>query len=868
VPHNRPLYDQEEELPETPAWGGAGSVGQYLEERQSSASDQTIAEYNPEYSYADNPPNPPNPYVQEQVNNAPVGVGDFLDGWHYRDPPEDLVTGEPLGPQGNRLPSRAIGWKPNGEPYYGEGIQSFFLRIKDKFESPVDKPDRILPITTDFGDIINTIPRAWDTFSGLGQEEGERAGLFKQAGRLLVETPIEAFMYAIGQTSEWTERYGTATSMTLRELGEDSPLPELIEYPDWLPSSVRGLGAITQLFNPMLWARAVTGPPKSWEKRDEIWDDNLEVSRMGYTAWTNEAIKGEFISRLKGGEDGDLLAMELEDPMSELLGQIIFDPLNILDLFGFAKFHNVKRGYRVADELIGVSDEITDLIKHGDDLTSAAGAEKIANLSKLVGVEVDNVAKNQDKLSKSHKLLNYTTEGKRFDVTRRVGSILGWVAVHARKSGVDEAENAENIANMWKAMTQIASSNDTERTEGLITVLNHFPHVPQPFLSRGGMETGIVMRKIVEDDNGIVDFVKFNDKIKAIKREYTDIEEQKQNLIKFFDKRQKKAIDDIFPTVLEKMEKGEEVSPVVRFMTRFDKKANKIYGPLNQFFANVYMGLNPGYAMRNMWTNTVHVFVDMGPRAFYGAGSFFKPQAWVDKTIAWLGRAPAGMIESFGPKVLGTGGVKQEGKWYQLALRWSEDMEMKAAYRVVGKSVDDTMRALLKPGRLFDQKDLNNLSAAGATKNMTASLWRMIIEHKGDVPKARAAFLNLHGGDKLETRRVLDSFLNEKDIDLLHQHGHYEQFIELVNWDDKEAALEELRSWPKKWAQKGDEIANEGTPFTDLNNNSELSATALTATDAGDMSPENYELFQMASQANSDTFDAYDAAKTQKTTSV
>ena len=190
-------------------WYGAGALGRFREGQQSQQPVQMPSEYNPEYSYFDNPPLPAHADVQAQADQGAPFTGNYLDGWDYRSPPVD-GEGNPLGPQGNILPQRAMGWDPYGNPYYGEGVAAYMKGVADRlWSAPIEKPDRILPEqmwvdgqgsilgsifnalgyedvpTLGVGDVLQTIPRAWRALTTLGQGEGEKVGFVAFGGRMV-----------------------------------------------------------------------------------------------------------------------------------------------------------------------------------------------------------------------------------------------------------------------------------------------------------------------------------------------------------------------------------------------------------------------------------------------------------------------------------------------------------------------------------------------------------------------------------------------------------------------------------------------------------------------------------------------------------
>ena len=664
-------------------------------------------------------------------------------------------------------------------------------------------------------------------------------------------------MEAFNVLGEGTERVLGAASMTVQDLGEGSPLPELRQIgeadPDAIPlvrgfrDGIAGLvGVANGLSNPLSWARLATAPPKTWDEVRDRWDENYQTARIAYSVGAEPALREEFVRRFEAGENPDLLAMELSNPIAEMVGQIVLDPLNLLQ-FGASKLFRASRVSNVTQEFATVSPKIESLLSYGDDLTDAAAINKLNDLNLAIGDEFANVAQGLDDASKSRHLFALTTDGKRFDISRRVGTVLGWVGVNSPDS--------EKAVDVFEAMVKMASPNADERAVGLATALQF--DAPTGLLSRGGMEAGIVLRKMAEGADGVVDFSKYADDLAKARANGVD------GMMEFFETKYAKAIDELFPTVLEAAERGDDISPASRFLAAFDKKVKTdYYQPVNQFFADVYMGSNPGFAFRNLWTNTVHVFVDEGFGAFRH-GTLTNAAAWKDDTMRWLGRLPRGMVESFGPAIAGSADVKQTGKWWQWALRKSEEFESKGAMRVAGHAVRETMQSMLQPGKLFDQGQLSALLDAGATDRQVSMLMDLIVEHRGHVDDAVGAWRDMNSTGNIETWKVLGNYLDKEQIRALDAHGYLDEVQRLVRLDTQEEALSGIDNIREDWLQEARKVDAEGAPWTDFDDNRDVrSATASAAMD-GHMSDEAAASLELSVQANSNAFWQYNQALSQ-----
>src|SRR3990167_2595324 len=137
-------------------------------------------------------------------------------------------------------------------------------------------------------------------------------------------------------------------------------------------------------------------------------------------------------------------------------------------------------------------------------------------------------------------------------------------------------------------------------------ILNRFP-VPRPLYSRAGNELAIVLRDMLSDGGRFAP-EQFLDELGDTRT--------LEDVVAMARRRMDPVVARMFPTITEAVAAGREVSPFIRGLARFDRVAqHALYRPVNTFFAGLYMGLSPGYAFRNVMTNTFHVLVDYGPSA-------------------------------------------------------------------------------------------------------------------------------------------------------------------------------------------------------------------------------------------------------------
>src|SRR3972149_2204912 len=204
-----------------------------------------------------------------------------------------------------------------------------------------------------------------------------------------------------------------------------------------------------------------------------------------------------------------------------------------------------------------------------------------------------------------------------------------------------------------------------------------------------------------------------------------------------------KAIADTFPSVTERLAAGEKLPWTIKNLNRFNNFAQKsTYRPINTFFAGIYMGLSPGYAFRNLFTNTIHVLVDGGPGGGFSGGTMGVETMEVGAKVA----REAGVT---------TGAVRRLP-----AARAAERFEEWGAAQIVGKSVEDTMRKMLQPGKALP--DVKPLIDAGMSPEAARLLMHKVVENFGGVKKAAAEVRAMAKTGSIDAFKTL-AWLNPRD---------------------------------------------------------------------------------------------------------
>ena len=105
-------------------------------------------------------------------------------------------------------------------------------------------------------------------------------------------------------------------------------------------------------------------------KTDESYDllkEGWNTGRIFYSTVVDPAVAKEYKDRYNDAEDPVLLGMELEDPMAEMVGQIVMDPLNLLGL-GARKLKDARKITSVAEDWFTLPKVIDDVLKAAGDV--------------------------------------------------------------------------------------------------------------------------------------------------------------------------------------------------------------------------------------------------------------------------------------------------------------------------------------------------------------------------------------------------------------------------------------------------------------------------------------------------------------------
>lgn len=768
-----------EKAKESNRWFGSGAVG-----RATSAPQSKVYYPTPDYDFdklffTDEGKQP----ARETVNGSPYpGVAgpqddtEWLMGWDYEHPPVN-DEGVAIDPYGDPLPDGAKGFDPFGNVYWGDTVTDYFrgvayrltkggdtgfslsdlnfgkpkeetglftpaeallnvFRAKGEEESTDAKQQLAASFKASAADIFKLIDYGLTDYTN---QDGEIT-IFQKAGRLLGET-IGVVLEGFSVPAEKVEQYAGAAALARQELAEQYGVQSRVEYPDWTPDWVKGLSEMAFQLSPVsVYKVAKAGA--TWDEFTDKYQQNLEAGRMAYTALYDETAKTEFIQRYKEGQNPVLLAMELQNPGAELLGQLVLDPLNFVGLF--TKGIQAERRVGTAiEDLTKIADpRVAEVLEAAIKLDRAGVTDDFVDMAKY-GVESNKAAAARLNIKAyDYGLMATTTAGKRNWAANRAGNFLGLMAGSVKG-------DPDRFMDIVGGMIKLASTDSADDyAEGLLKLSRY--DAAQLFLGQTGQDTGLMLRAALTDANGVVDTEKFLNGLEAAGKK-----DGIYGVLGFLDSKVTKAVDNQFPTVLERVAKGEDMGRWTTSLAKFDALAkNKVYARVNQFFANVYMGMSPGFAFRNALSNMTHVLVDQGPGAYFSLdavkrnGTGFLKIDYIADELALVSGGDFAVVReatqgigtaaaSEGVGITSPGKYKGPiaagkeagaGKWF---LGVSNEYEKGAGLRIMNKSYKETMERMMRGGRGF--ADESGLLAKGMSSEDYTSILQKITSNYYDV---------------------------------------------------------------------------------------------------------------------------------------
>jgi hypothetical protein len=471
-----------------------------------------------------------------------------------------------LGPRADKAPAvsaEEAGYRPGGGggfvPFWRERMAARWRRASEatqhagrkeyrEIEAPGEVHERLEgePGLKRIG--LSAITPALQVATNVGQLPGVGKGAtaLLQSAMMVLATPAELTEAALGEA--------LGGRFYRKQYGVDTPDEE----------------RAFQVANTLLWS----GP----DRQRAIYDAALAKMHAG--TWAPE----------------DLEKLQSEHAVwwKEMLGQIAMDPLNLIGGGGKA----VAQARRVdeARALWAVADlrPTDNIVRELGELSTRRGQLRVAETLKERALAVAN-----PRLASSFR--SRIAEDASQAVAQAMGvsqkRIYGNLVREGLTPGTDDfaeafatrfADNLTAVTNQW---ARLASPDPEEVAEAAAILERHgFGTMPS---SLAGRRTALVLRKVMERPDGTLG--ELGDMLKLASDEGLSAE----HVVEAWTKKAARVLEELVP----------EGAVERHALVKGPRRVVEFRKPVDEIFARLYMGMNPGYAWRNIGSNSAMAVV-------------------------------------------------------------------------------------------------------------------------------------------------------------------------------------------------------------------------------------------------------------------
>lgn len=549
---------------------------------------------------------PKEPVLQHPVQAEAVDIGQAETP--VTDPKqssENFLPGGETGMSGEPLPSiqRSDGTKwmatmfdQYGKPYWGDidpdpnfwgevsaAMKNWWGNVVYDFQNKDTTPIEIIQ-----DDNWDTIP---ESFKQAGVAITDKTGTFgEDAGKALA--PV---MQTVGEAISTAGRAWTN--------GERLTLPYGIGYvlkgvKHLLGGGMEVLGGIGYGVERLVGTVVIKAKMGEDISGYEAW----AASRIAYSSLLKEGLTAEYLRRYRNGENPILLMQELQNPLAEMAGQSVLDPLNLLSLgaAGAAKagakgvmiaddgadllrsvnaVTDVAKAERIVDSLDNVSDVsraanmASDTARVVDDVGDAARtANTISDTENIVEEVVDSAKVVKKAETPTQKLSSWIAERVKIRTAEQVKSatqrsIFSPVSTALQARLVDKMHDAftilakskqirtmEDFGNVVHDMLKIVAGTDAERLEAVARI-SKMPEA-QILLGDDMLDAFLGFKQMFSNADGIFD-------IKGITKLLESVKGDGANALTFLTDKLSKRIENaaarMFPSIVKQAEQAKAV---------------------------------------------------------------------------------------------------------------------------------------------------------------------------------------------------------------------------------------------------------------------------------------------------------------------
>ena len=682
-------------------------------------------------------------------------------------PPEWDYKNSDIGPNGEQLPNGAIGWTPHGEAYYGgnSAIANWWNRVKAGFSPSAQEErearsefssrasDAFSSLSEgDFGgffsNTVQAIGQIDDVLANLGAaERPEDANILNHlisgTGTVLAEG-VKGLVGGIGEVAEEVEQIRGGLQEASGRADQQAEHPRLAaiqkqleeqsqrgDTGEWLRDAATwASGRLVNWFVPALYSiepigilKDLASIPAAFQNPDEF-EAGYNAGRILYTSFIDPTARQEYMRRYRAGENPYLLAEELQNPVAELGGELLADPINLIGLFT-KPLRATSRIASAEQSLVRAADEVAEvLVRSADDLDDAARATRVADMTS--GWKKLNERVKTGLMDKANDIRFFggTMEARANFMSSMTGGFFKAIAAEVAERSAS-GQYVDEVMDIIRGFVYRASDDTAEITKGIDYISRS--RLPADMLnSEVAAQTGVMLRKLLENEDGIVDASRFLNRLDNAKGDPA-------KLIESFRGTLDDAAKAVFPPLRGRSNLGVKARAIAKFE---DVSNSKGLGMINRFFASVYMGMSPGYFIRNSITNTFHAFVDGGLDTLYDGAKRITPDianAGTERLLSYLPEASTKGIGAVG----GAPGVATEGatglnRVFRYFLEKGNESERAMSSRLVYKSVRQTMDRAFVAVRKATEGDLVGVEAD--------TLFRLLRDNNFNVGKAANAY--------------------------------------------------------------------------------------------------------------------------------
>lgn len=712
------------------------------------------------------------------------------------------------------LPDGAVAFDPFGDPYFGEGIGAILKKWRYNFTKDVQEVT-----DEDWQEVKNRWKNLWqrqntphdmkeewalagETLGAAGQSISTawRAGQSDKGLLSPVLKGISATVTALGDlfsipAVKTEQALGAMKGLQEAAQTVESPLPRLDQ--NVLTQAIESM--------PLGWAydfaRIALSPSENkWEYTKQRIEEGWHSGRILYSTVFDHTLKEKFLQQYREGRDPALIAMELQNPLAELGGQLLLDPLNLVGVF--------MKGAKTAKQLDQALEATTasgllktekgklalKAIQEAVDDRSAASA--MGQLIEAQKDAIQGVLKNSRILNVGFSTDSLTTTSRQNAIIAKGKTVLGNMALVLKEKGM----GYDGIAEAVLAGIRSVSANDDEMRLGL-AALSKLPNANM-WLADDYIESFTVLRNMMTGADGAIDGTRLKDLMRvkdpaefaekanalmvaAAKTEFKDVNdlERAYNLAR----KAEKTGAEVSQETLALAERFEKLPFHVKYLNRINSAIENVTGPINRVLFPAYFNLQGGVAVRNIISNQELILLDKGPSAWFKNGKYWS----VGSIRDWVGDIYGSLPESMhGFKSLVSAATDRPAWGFGKLMEAGEEG---AATRIVGASIRDTFKKMLP-------KAMPNLSQeieAGVLTERQAKMLQTLVEKNGyRVRDAVEEFRKIYKVGAVEDWRNL-SFVTDFEREGLEALGYWDEIQDLArrganSTDDVEALFSKI----------------------------------------------------------------------------